>query len=586
MQRLPRARSPAAPRRAARGLLALLALVALIREARASPAADLVLRGGAVYTLDAARSWAQAVAVRGGRIVYVGSDAGVLAFVGARTRVIALGGHMLLPGFQDAHVHPLSAGLEHGLCELGGLETREAVVAKIRACAAEQPGPWLVGSGWELTLFPAGSPDRRLLDELAPDRQVFFWAADGHSAWVSSRALAQAGIDAATPDPPGGRIERDPATREPSGTLRESAAERVARLLPRPTLEERRTALRWAAQRLVALGITAAQDASAAPEDLATYRDAERRGELPLRIVAALSTAEAMAGLPEGRRGDATAAVAKLVALRAEYLGPRLRPTGAKIFVDGVIESRTAAMLEPYLDRPGDRGEPKLSPEALGGLVAALVRERFSVHLHAIGDRAVRMSLDALEAAGARRGAGGPRHQIAHLEVIHPGDLPRFRRLGVIALFQPLWAYADPYITELTLPALGPERSRWIYSIGSAERAGAPLAFGSDWSVSSPDPLAGIQVALTREWSGGRPGAFLPEQAIGLDTALAAYTIGAAVANGLDAETGSIEVGKLADLAVVSQDLFDLPPARISTARVQLTLVEGEPVFRAPDFAW
>jgi predicted amidohydrolase YtcJ len=208
------------------------------------------------------------------------------------------------------------------------------------------------------------------------------------------------------------------------------------------------------------------------------------------------------------------------------------------------------------------------------------------VHVHAIGDRAVRMTLDALEAAGARRGAGAPRHQIAHLEVIHPDDLPRFRRLGVIADFQPLWAFADGYITELTLPALGPERSRWIYPIGSAERAGAPLAFGSDWSVSSPDPLAGIQVALTREWTGGRPGPFLPEQEIALDAALAAYTIGAAAANGLDAETGSIEVGKLADLVVVSHDLFEVAPAKIAQERVQLTLVEGEPVYRAPELAW
>jgi predicted amidohydrolase YtcJ len=290
--------------------------------------------------------------------------------------------------------------------------------------------------------------------------------------------------------------------------------------------------------------------------------------------------------LPEGQRSDAAAAVARLVALRAEYAGPRLRPTAAKIFADGVIEARTAAMLEPYLDRPGDRGEPNLAPAALDALVAALVRERFSVHIHAIGDRAVRMSLDALEKAGARRGAGGPRHQIAHLEVIDPSDLPRFRTLGVIANFQPLWAYADPYITELTLPALGPERARWSYPIGSAARAGAPLAFGSDWSVSSPDPLAGIQVAMTREWINGRPGPFLPEQEIPLDVALAAYTIGAAFANGLDAETGSIEVGKLADLAVVSRDLFDLPPGQISSARVELTLVEGEPVFRAPGFAW
>jgi predicted amidohydrolase YtcJ len=249
-----------------------------------------------------------------------------------------------------------------------------------------------------------------------------------------------------------------------------------------------------------------------------------------------------------------------------------------------VIEARTAAMLEPYLDRPGWRGEPNLSPEQLDALVAALVRQGFSVHIHAIGDRAVRMSLDALEAAGARRGAANGRHQLAHIEVIQPEDMARFRTLGVIANFQPLWAYADPYITDLTLPALAPATVRRIYPVGSAERAGAPLAFGSDWSVTSPDPLAGIQVAVTRQGPGGSPEPFLPDEAIRLDVALAAYTIGSAFALGLDAETGSIEVGKLGDLVVLSHDLFALPPARIASAKVLLTLVEGAPVFRDAGF--
>jgi predicted amidohydrolase YtcJ len=216
--------------------------------------------------------------------------------------------------------------------------------------------------------------------------------------------------------------------------------------------------------------------------------------------------------------------------------------------------------------------------------VAALVRQGFSVHIHAIGDRAVRMSLDALEAAGARRGAANGRHQLAHIEVIQPEDMARFRTLGVIANFQPLWAYADPYITDLTLPALAPATVRRIYPVGSAERAGAPLAFGSDWSVTSPDPLAGIQVAVTRQGPGGSPEPFLPDEAIRLDVALAAYTIGSAFALGLDAETGSIEVGKLGDLVVLSHDLFALPPARIASAKVLLTLVEGAPVFRDAGF--
>jgi predicted amidohydrolase YtcJ len=263
-----------------------------------------------------------------------------------------------------------------------------------------------------------------------------------------------------------------------------------------------------------------------------------------------------------------------------------VRPTAAKIFADGVVEARTAAMLESYLDSTGRRGEPNYSPERLNALVAGLVKAGFSVHIHAIGDRAVRISLDALEAAGARAGARGPRHQLAHIEFIHPSDAPRFRTLGVIANFQPLWSYADSYVTDLTLPAIRPETARTIYPIASVVRAGGPLAFGSDWSVSSANPLEGIQTAVTRQGLDGKPEPFLPEQAIDLATALAAYTIGAAYANGLDAETGSIEVGKLADLAVLSDDVFARPVHEIAKAKVLLTLLEGQPVYRDPAMPW
>ncbi len=571
-----------------RGALALVVLLSAALPARGGEAepADLALTGGVVYTLDAARTWAQAVAVRAGRIVYVGSDAGIAPWIGPKTRVVALGGRMLLPGFQDAHVHPVSGGLELTLCDLNDLATRAAVVEKVRACAAEQPGEWLVGGGWALPIFPGGNPDRALLDELSPKRPAHLAAADGHSSWVNSRALALAKIDARTPDPPNGRIERDSRSGEPTGTLRESAVDLVARLLPPPTPAELEAGLRRALDRLNRLGITAAQEASADRAGLEAYRATERRGELTLRVVAALGTAKIAEELPPEARSDPAAITARLVTLRGEFASPRLRPTAAKIFADGVIEARTAAMLEPYLDRPGWRGEPNLSPEALDALVAELVRKGFSVHIHAIGDRAVRMSLDALEAAGARRGAGGPRHQLAHIEVIQPVDMARFRTLGVIANFQPLWAYADPYITDLTLPAFAPATVRRIYPIGSAERAGASLAFGSDWSVTSPNPLAGIQVAVTRQGLDGKPEPFLPDEAIRLDTALAAYTIGSAQALGLEAETGSIEVGKLADLVVLSHDLFALPPGGIASAKVLLTLLEGEPVFRDPALPW
>jgi len=567
-------------------VLALVAFPSFLAAAGEPLPADLALTGGAVYTVDAVRSWAEAVAIRAGRIVYVGSDAGIRPFIGDKTRVIALGGKMLLPGFQDAHVHPVAAGIELSQCDLNDLETREALLAKLRDCAAKQPGEWLVGSGWSLPLFPNADPGKELLDGIVSDRPAFLGAADGHSAWVNSRALVLAGIDAGTADPPNGRIERDPETGAPTGTLRESAVDLVARLLPTPTAEELQAGLRRSVAYLNSLGVTAMQEASANREALETYRALEQRGELSVRVVVALGTSVIGEKLGIDPAKDPELLADKLAALRSEFAGPRVHATAAKIFADGVIEARTAAMLEPYVDRPGERGEPNFSPEQLDALVAALVRRSFSVHIHAIGDRAVRISLDALEAAGARRGVNGPRHQLAHIEVIHPDDFPRFRSLGVIANFQPLWAWADPYITDLTLPALTPEAARFIYPIRSIEAAGATVAFGSDWSVSSPDPLAGIQVAVTRRDPDARTAPFLPDEAIVLGTALAAYTIDSAFALGLDAETGSIEVGKLADLVVVSHDVFALPPTKIGSARVLLTLVEGEAVYRDPAFAW
>jgi len=568
------------------GALALAALKALAAGAAEPPPADLVLTGGAVYTVDAARSWAEAVAIRAGRIAYVGSDAGIRPFVGEKTRVIPLAGRMLIPGFQDAHVHPLSSGVELGQCDLNELASREAVLAKVRECASAQAGEWLVGGGWALPIFSSGNPGKALLDGIEAARPAYLSAADGHSAWVNSRALTLAGIDANTPDPPNGRIERDPRSGEPTGTLRESAMALVARLLPPPTPEELAVGLRRSLAHLNSLGITAAQEANVNRAGLEAYRAADARGELSLRIVAALGTEAIAKELGEGALADPAALAEALAKLRSEFAGRRLHPTAAKIFADGVIEARTAAMLEPYLDRPGERGTPNLPPAALNALVAELVRRDFSVHVHAIGDRAVRLTLDALEAAGARRGTRGPRHQLAHIEVIQPDDVARFRTLGAVANFQPLWAYADPYITDLTLPALSPEVIRRIYPIASVERAGATIAFGSDWSVTSPDPLAGMQVAVTRRGPDGTSEPFLPDEAISLASALAAYTVGSAVALGLEAETGSIEVGKLADLAVLSHDLFALPPTRIVTARVLLTLLEGVPVYRDPAIEW
>jgi hypothetical protein len=569
-----------------KNLLATSVGVVLAARVVAAPVpADLILRGGAVYTVDSARSWAEAVAVRGGRIVFVGTGAGVKPFVGPKTRVIELGGRMLLPAFQDAHVHPLSGGIELGQCNLNDLPTAQSVLDHVRECAKTDTKPWLVGGGWLLPIFPGGNARKEDLDAIVPDKPAFLTAADGHSAWVNSKALTIAGITKDTPDPKDGRIERDPVTHEATGTLRESAADIVGRHVPQPTAAERLEGVRRALHLFNKFGITAVQDASVgggaegsgARASLSAYLEAEKRGELTARVVAALGT--------DNARGPEQ--VDDLIQLRREFASARVKPIAAKIFADGVIEPRTAAMLEDYTDRPGYRGEPNFSPTALNALVKRLAEADFNVHIHAIGDRAVRISLDAFEAAQAQTSARGQRHQIAHLELIDPADIPRFRKLGVIANFQALWAYADDYIVDLTWPGLGPERSRWLYPIGSVVRAGGVLALGSDWSVSSPNPLEAIQVAITRQGleEKKRP-PMVPEEAIDLPTAIAGYTIGSAYANGLEKESGSIEVGKSADLIVLSKNLFEVKPAEIGRQQVLLTLLEGKPVYRAGEIPW
>ncbi|HWO71191.1 MAG TPA: amidohydrolase family protein [Actinomycetota bacterium] len=547
-------------------------------------AADLVLAGGAVYTVDAARRWARAVAVRAGRIVAVGGDDEVRGLVGPRTEVVDLRGRMLLPGFQDAHVHPPPGGLEMLRCNLSDAHSLEDYRRLVAAYAAAHPeAPWILGGGWSMDVFPGGNPPKEELDALVPDRPAFLPSRDGHSAWVNSRALELAGITRETPDPPDGRIERRPDG-EPMGTLHEGAMDLVAKLVPPPTLDEHLEGLRVAQAYLHSLGITAWQDAIVGGhyDTYEAYLRAASEGWLTARVVGALWW--------DRHRGEEQ--VGELLDRRERGSVGRFRATSVKIMQDGVVENFTAGVLEPYLDAEGrptaNRGKSFVDPEALRAHVARLDALGFQVHFHAIGERAVRECLDAVEAARRANGWNDLRHHIAHIQIVHPDDVPRFRALGVVANGQPLWAVNEPQMTELTIPFIGPERARWQYPFGSLVRSGAALAFGSDWSVSSPDPLWGIHVAVNRLPPPGYPYAegadepFLPEERIDLPTAIAAYTIGSAYVNHLDRDTGSIEVGKLADLVVVDRDLFAHPPSEIGGARVLLTLVEGERVFEDP----
>jgi hypothetical protein len=568
--------------------LVSLFLLAACKPAEAPPVAEqpaaapagLIIRDAAVYTLDPAQPWADAVAIRDGVIVGVGSLADMERLAGPETTWISQPGGLLLPGFQDAHVHPYTSGLDHYDCDLDiQPQTVPAYQGKVAECAAAfGERVWISGGGWSVTAFPPnGIPHKALLDEAIPDRPAVFFSIDGHTAWANSKALEIAGITVDTDDPPNGRIDRDPVTGEPVGSLQESAMELVRAHLPPPPPEQRDAAMRYAVDFLHSLGITAMQEANARidPDDplqmLETYRQFAERGELPLRTSISLGW--------DNDRG--LEQIATLEAARERYDGGRLRASTVKIFLDGVVEPHTAALLEDYSDRPGFKGPLQVPPDVLNEAVARLDAAGFQVHIHVIGDAAVRAALDAFEHARTRNGSTGNRHHLAHVEFVDPADIPRFAELDVTATFSPLWAVEDAYLTELTLPRVGPERYRWTYPINSILQARGRIAFGSDWNVSSPDPLLAIETAVTRvePLHHGTP-AFFPQERISLEQALAAATLNAAYVNHLDDRSGSIEAGKLADLVLLDRNLFEVEPAQISEAKVVLTLVGGEIVYR------
>ena len=551
-------------------------------------AADLLFVNGAVYTVDAARRWAEAVAVRDGRIVALGTSDDLVELRGSSTEVVELGGRMLVPGFQDAHVHPINAGLEELRCDLSQDHGLEAYLDRIRAYVSSHPtASWILGGGWSVDVFPGGNPRAETLDGLVSDRPAFLPNRDGHGAWVNSRTLELAGITRDTPDPYDGRIERD-ADGTPTGSLHEGAMDLVVPLVPEPTHGEMIDGLLTAQSYLHSLGITAWQDALVDSHqwgwNLPAYIETARDGRLTARVVGALWW--------ERHRGEEQ--IEELINKRARAQGlDRFRATSVKIMQDGVIENFTAAMIDPYVAAEGvttdHRGPSLVEPEALKVAVTRLDAEGFQVHFHSIGDRSVREALDAIEAARRVNGPNDHRHHISHIEVIHPDDIPRFRTLTVVANAQPLWAMHEGQMDDLTIPFLGEPRWRWVYPFASLVRAGAMLAMGSDWPVSSPDPIEQIHVAVNRAaapnyaYGNGNDKVFLPEQRLDLPTALAAFTMGSAYVNHLEGETGSVEIGKAADLAVIDRDLFAIPAEEIASARVEQTFVDGRRVYAAPD---
>jgi predicted amidohydrolase YtcJ len=548
------------------------ALVVSGCDPRPEPA-DLVLRGGVVRTMESRAPTASAMAVRADRIVYVGDEAGTSSWVGPETEVVELGGRLVLPGFHDTHVHALDGGVGRSDCDLYAAVTRAELINAVRACA-ERGADWIRGGGYDPTLFPNGEPPRELLDSLVADRPAYLVDATGHAAWVNSHALTVAGIDAPTPAPaPGGVIVRN-ADGSLQGTLREGAMELVARHLPSRTDAELRAGLSLALELAASMGLTTLHEASADEPTVRAYAEAEADNRLSARVRLFVRV--------DPGRGAAQAG--DIVVLRDRYAGRLARVSGAKIFLDGVLEGGTAALLEPYVDRPGWRGELRApSVDSLAALVGALESAGLAAHFHAIGDRAVRTALDAIDGSHTTGPPQNARHVIAHLQLVDAADLPRLAELGVVASFQPLWAQRDAYVIELTEPRLGPERSGRLYPIGSVLASGAAVAAGSDWPVTTLDPLDAIEVAVTRRNEAAAAGqAWITEERLTVEEAVRAYTAGGAYAAGLEDETGTIEVGKLADLVVLDRDIFVIEVTEISEATVDLTLLEGRVIYRRP----
>jgi predicted amidohydrolase YtcJ len=531
---------------------------------------DLVLVNGALETPDAAVSRPDALAIADGRIAAIGSTREVRDLAGTGTREVDLEGHSLLPGFIDAHVHPLEGGLSRRLCDLHDLSGADAYLGAIASYAAAHPDrEWITGGGWSLADFPGGLPRREALDRVVPDRPAILSNRDGHGAWVNSAALRAARIDRSTPDPVDGRIERD-AHGEPSGMLQEGAIDLVEDHVPPVEPAERLAGLLEGQRYLHSLGITGWQDAIVRPEDQAAYAAAAAAESLTARVRLAL--------LWDNKRG--LEQVPELVERREAAAADGLDARSVKLFVDGIIENRTALLVEPYLEADGsqgsDRGISMIEPGLLHEAVTALDAAGFQCHFHAIGDGAIRLALDALDAARAANGPSPHRPHLAHIELIHPDDLPRFAQLGAVANMQPFWAMHEAQMRDLRIPVLGPRRARWQFAFRSMLDAGARLAAGSDWPVTTPSPLLEMEVAMTRTDVDHRDGeALFPDERLSLDEALNAFTIGSAYVNHRETETGSIEVGKRADLVVLDRDLRSSDDRPLGEAQVSATLIGG-----------
>lgn len=543
----------------------------------AAETADTIITNARVYTVNPQQKWAEAIAVRADKIIFVGDAKSAESYKGPSTKVIDAKGKLVLPGFTDCHVHFMSGSLGLTQVDLTGANTIEEIQKRVKDYAAAHPTlPWVTGMGWQYPTFGATAlPNKKILDDVLADRPVYLVAYDGHSSWANSKALAMAGIDRNTPDPPNGKIVRD-ANGEATGALKEAAGDLVERLMPKPTREERLTALRKGLHEANRLGVVRVHSAGGDFEYLDLYDELRKNGELTVRqyIAYFLDPPELK---PE--------AIEKIEQARKKYNDEWISGGAVKTMLDGVVEAHTAAMLGTYADDTSQSGKLFWDPDKYKQAIAELDKRGLQIFTHAIGDRAVRTALDAYENAQKTNHSTDDRPRIEHIETITAEDIPRFGKLGVIASFQPLHTDPNEDTLKVWAVAAGPDRVSRAWPWRSVESTGGKLAFGSDWPVVTISPWPGVQNALTRQTAEGEPaGGWVPKERINIEDAVRGYTLGAAFAGRREKTEGSLETGKLADVIILSKDLFTIEPPDILNEEVLVTMVGGKVVYESPNW--
>jgi predicted amidohydrolase YtcJ len=546
--------------------------------------ADRIFLNGKIWTADDTRPFAQAVAITGDRILGVGSNEDVKKLASPDTAIIDLHGRLLIPGFQDSHLHFPGASVNE--LDLAGVETLQEFQRRLSDFAKAHPNlPWITGGGWGYSAFPNQTVDKKYIDAVISDRPVYLSERDGHMGFGNSKALQIAGVTAATPDPPNGHIMKAP-NGDPTGELKEAAQALIHTHIPRETLEDRYQALLQHMDEAAAAGLTSVQDAVTNLETFPVFQRAASAGALKLRFRFAPLILPGDGGAPKNHKLEKPLTEADLAPykkLRETFTGPLLKFGAIKGFLDGTVDARTAAMFEPYVG--GGTGIPFWDQDDLNKTVALYDKEGFQVMLHAIGDKAIDMALNSFEYAAKTNGTTGRRHRIEHAEVPLPADLPRFKQLGVIASTQAMFANPDATVLENFAVLLGPARASHADSFKLYDDAGAVQAFGSDWGVFAFAPLPAIYCVVTRTTPQGTPaGGWYPAGRISVEAALRHYTRDGAYASFDENIRGTLTPGKLADFVVLSKDILTIPPAEILHTKVLLTVMGGKDTHRDKDF--